>query len=331
MSVLTNVRARVADAVEGGPIGRVRRILVELVREFLDDDVMGLSGELAYRWLLSLFPLAILVAAISGFVAASLKLQDPSQQLLDAAGGVLPPEAADTIRPQLERILQNQDGALLSLGLLLSLWAAAGGMKAIIKALNRAYDVTEARSFWRQTVVALVLTILLGAALVVSFIVMVVGQVAATELATALGLEEATAWIFEFAPYVVTVLALGAATWFLYWRAPARKPTAWRALPGVFLFVPGWIVATTLFSFYVGNFGSYSNTYGALGGVIVLLLWFYLTAIILLLGGELNAVIDRELGDGAASSQQEDADAQTGGEPLAQPEGSLAREPESGS
>lgn len=327
MSVLTNVRSRIADAVEAGPIGRVRRIVVGVVRETLADDVMGLSAELAYRWLLAIFPLAILIAAISGFVAASLDVQDPSEQLLDAAGEALPPEAAATIRPQLASIFESRSGALFSLGLVLAVWAAAGGMRAIIKALNRAYDVQETRPFWLQILLAVVMTLLLGGAIVVSFIGMVAGQVAATDIAAAVGLQEATAWIVEYTPYVVTVLALGAATWLLYWRAPARQPSAWRALPGVLLFVPGWIVATVLFSFYVANFGSYANTYGALGGVIVLMLWFYLTGVILLVGGELNAVIDRELGDGAADGKEE-ADGQARGEPLAEPEPPRAEEPD---
>lgn len=318
MSLLARLPSRMTAALEAGPLGRIRRTIVTFARETLDDDVMGLSGELAYRWLLSIFPLAILIAAISGFAARSLDVQDPTDQLLDAAGSSLPPEAAATLRPQLERILDNQDGALLSLGLLLALWAAASGMKAVIKGLNRAYDVPETRPFWRQNLVALTLTLLLGAAVVVSFIGLVASQVAATDLASTLGLEEAIAPILEVAPYPIAIGALGLASWFLYWRAPAQRP-GWRgALPGVILFVPGWIAATVLFSFYVSNFGSYSDTYGALGGVIVLLLWFYLTAVLLLLGGELNAAIAREFGDRARSPHVRPAP-EAAGEPLAQP------------
>ena len=265
---------------------------------------MGLSAELAYRWLLSIFPLAIMIAAISGFAARSLGVEDPTGQLLDAAGSSLPPEAAATLRPQLERILQNRDGALLSLGLLLSVWAAASGMKAIIKGLNRAYDVGETRPFWRQNLVALGLTLLLGAAVVGSFIALVAGQVAAQDIAASLGLQEATAWVFEVAPFPLAILALGVASWFLYWAAPAQRPAKRWAIPGVVVFVPGWIIATVAFSFYVSNFGSYSDTYGALGGVIVLMLWFYLTALILLVGGELNAVLGREFASVRTATSQ---------------------------
>ncbi|MEX1296840.1 MAG: YihY/virulence factor BrkB family protein [Candidatus Limnocylindrales bacterium] len=325
MSLLHRIRARVVATLEAGPLGRLRRTAVSFVRESLRDDVLGLSGELAYRWLLALFPLAILIAAISGFAARSLNVEDPTDRLLDAAGTSLPPEAAATIRPQLERILGEQESALLSLGLLLSLWAAAAGMKAIIKALNRAYDVPESRPFWRQNLIALGLTLLLGAAVVVSFIGLVTGQVAASDLASTLGLEEAAAAVFEIAPYPLAIGALGFASWFLYWRAPARRPTWKGAIPGAVFFVPGWIVATILFSFYVANFGSYADTYGALGGVIILLLWFYLTALLLVLGGELNAAIEREFGERASAAEDPAAREGTSlaiGEPLARIDGS---------
>ncbi len=316
MTAPSSIRDHVAEAVEGGPIGRLRRVLVSVVRGFLADDVLGLSGELAYRWLLSIFPLAIMIAAISGFAAQSLGIQDPTSELIDAAGSSLPPEAAATIRPQLEQILDHRDGALLSLGLLLTIYAASSGMKALMKGLNRAYDVEEGRPFLRQMTIALALTLILGTAVVASFIVMVSGQVAAKGIATSLGLGEAAAWFFEIAPYPLAILALGVASAFLYWAAPARHP-GWRSvLPGVVVFVPGWILATILFSFYVANFASYDNTYGALGGIIILLLWFYLTAVILLFGGELNAAIDHERGHDqlAAAEQRGDAAA---GEPLA--------------
>ncbi len=243
-------------------------------------------------------------------------MQDPTGQLLDAAGSSLPPEAAATIRPQLEQILDHQDGALLSLGLLLTIYAASSGMKALMKGLNRAYDVKEARPFLRQMVIALALTLILGTAVVVSFILMVSGQVAAQGIATSLGLGEAAAWFFEIAPYPLAIFALGVASAFLYWAAPAKHPSWKSVLPGVVVFVPGWILATILFSFYVANFASYDNTYGALGGVIILLLWFYLTALILLFGGELNAAIEREFSHGRQAAATDGADA-AAGEPLA--------------
>lgn len=119
----------------------------------------------------------------------------------------------------------------------------------------------------------------------------------------------------KIAPFPLAILALGVASAFLYWAAPSHH-LAWRwVLPGVVLFVPGWIAATVGFSFYVANFGSYGDTYGALGGVIILLVWFYLTALILLVGGEFNAVLEREFG----SEQDASPDPLELRKPLAQP------------
>lgn len=313
--VLQGIGATASEKFERGPLGRVRRVVVGIVRDFRDDDVLGLSAELSYRWLLAVFPLAIMIAVLSGLAAQALSIEDPADQLIDAAGEALPAEAAATIRPQLERIFEGHDGALLSLGLILTIYAASSGMRALIKGLNRAYDVEETRPMWRQIIVALGFTLLLGVSVVISFVVLVTGQVAATELARAVGLEDATAWLFELAPFPLAIAALGIAAAVLYRAAPARR-LQWRwVLPGVILFVPGWIAATVGFSFYVANFGSYSDTYGAIGGVIVLLIWFYITALILLLGGELNAVLEREFGSRPEGGPVDEAEVPDGSAP----------------
>ena len=275
---------------------RVRRVGKGIWQHFREDDVLGLAAELSFRWLLAVFPLAIMIAAFGGFVADSLGVADPTQQIIDAVGTQLPPEAAAALRPQLDRVLMNQDGGLLTLGLLLTIYAASAGMRAIIKGFNRAYRVTEKRPFWRQVAVALGLTVLTGTSVVASFIVIVVGQVAASDIAAFFGLEAAAAAVFELARFPLVLVALAAASAFLYWIAPAQHPPVRWTVPGVIVFVPGWIVATHFFSLYVDNFGSYDDTYGTLGGIIVLLLWFYLTFVILLLGAQLNAALQREFG-----------------------------------
>jgi membrane protein len=263
------------------------------MRSFRDDDLTGLSAELAFRWLLALFPLAIMIAALSGLTAQALSIQDPTGQIIDAAGQALPPDAVAVLRPQLERVMQGRDGALVSLGLALAIWAASSGMRAVIKGLNRAYDVEETRPLWRQLAVAVGLTVLLGLAIVGSFVALVVGQVLGRQLAAAVGLGDAATWIIRLAPVPVALVPLGVAVSLLYRLAPARHPGWQSVLPGVAVFVPGWIVATILFSLYVSNFASYDDTYGALGGVIVLLLFLYLTALLLILGGEVNAALER--------------------------------------
>ena len=285
------------------------RVGGDVWHHFREDDVLGLAAELSFRWLLALFPLAIMIAAFAGFAAERVGVADPTQQIIDAAGAQLPPEAAETLRPQLDRVLTNQDGGLLTLGLALTVYAASAGMRAIIKGFNKAYRVEERRPFWRQVVVAVGLTVLMGTSVVASFIILVVGQVAARGVAAHVGLEEATAAAFELARFPLVLVALGAASAFLYWSAPAQHPPVRWALPGVAVFVPGWMLATVLFSLYVDNFGSYDDTYGTIGGIVVLLLWLYLTFIVLLLGAQLNAALQREF-DGRAGREIEGGSAQ---------------------
>ena len=262
-------------------------------REILDDDLLGLAAELSYRWLLALFPLMIIIGTISGFVAQSFPVGDPVDSLLDAVGGTLPKDAAEAIRPQLESVLYARDRALLSLGLVLTAYAASSGMRALIKALNRTYDLTEVRPFWRQTMVALAMTVFLCISAVVAFIMLVGGQEIASSLADSLGLGAVATDAFEVARYPLGLIALIVATAFLYRAAPAKRLPWRRVIPGVILFIPGWIIATAGFSFYTTEFASYDDTYGAISGIIVLLVWLYLAAFMLLLGGELNATLEQ--------------------------------------
>jgi membrane protein len=262
-------------------------------REILDDDLLGLAAELSYRWLLALFPLMIIIGTISGFVTQSFAVGDPVNGLLDAIGETLPEDAAAAIRPQLESVLYARDRALLSLGLILTAYAASSGMRALIKALNRTYDLTEVRPFWRQTMVALAMTVFLCASAVVAFIMLVGGHEIATGLAGSLGLGVVATSFLEVSRYPLGLVALIAATAFLYRAAPAKRLPWKRVVPGVILFIPGWLIATAGFSLYTTEFASYDDTYGAISGIIVLLVWLYLAAFMLLLGGELNATLEQ--------------------------------------
>ena len=261
--------------------------------EILDDDLLGLAAELSYRWLLALFPLMIIIGTISGFVAQSFSVGDPVSSLLDAIGDSLPRDAAEAIRPQLESVLYARDRALLSLGLVLTAYAASSGMKALIKGLNRAYDLTEVRPFWRQIMVSLAMTVFLCISAVAAFIMLLGGHEIATGLAGSLGLGAVAAGLFEVSRYPLGIVALIAATAFLYRAAPAKRLPWRRVMPGVILFIPGWVIATVGFSFYTAEFASYDDTYGAISGIIVLLVWLYLAAFMLLLGGELNATLEQ--------------------------------------
>lgn len=264
-----------------------------LVRRSLDDDLVGLSAELAYRFLFALFPFMIFLSALGGFVASWLGIPDPATRVLDMVGGELPPELVATIRPELEAVLGSTSPGLLSFGAVAALWAATGGTNALIKAMNRAYGVGETRGFLQRYLLALGLTILAVGGIVASFVVITGGAVLTADLVAPLGIGSVLWTAIEILRYPVVLALLIVAVAALYRLAPAvRAP--WRvAFGGATVFAVGWVVATAAFSVYLARFGSYASTYGSFAGIIVLMLWFYLSAFVLLIGAELVAVVWR--------------------------------------
>lgn len=282
-----------ADESSGvkGRAGTVVDVGRRVVRQSLRDDVLGLAAELAYRFFLAVFPFAIFLTALGGFIASRLDIANPAQRAVDLLGQALPEEAASLVRAELQKVIDNQSAGLLSLGALLALFFATGGTKAIIKALNRAYGVEEGRSFIGRYAMAIALTLVAGAAIVGAFILFVPVRLFAGPLAEAVGLGEFAGLITQLLAGIGALVLVISAAAIIYRVAPnIRLP--WRAvLPGAVVFAIGWLVATLVFAFYVSNFGSYANTYGALAGVAITLIWFYVSSVILLGAAELNEVL----------------------------------------
>ena len=277
-------------------LGRIHVLDVgrEWAKRVVRDDVYGLAAELAYWFFLSLFPFFIFLAALGGFVATLLDVRDPTQRIVDLLGSTMPPDATRLVRPQIEQVVGTRNPGLLSLGVLGTIWTATGWASAIIKAMNRAYAVPETRAFWKTYLLAFGLMLLTSSVLVGAFVLVVAGEVFGRQIAAAAGLEGAFQIAVDVArwPAVVSLLLVGSA--FLYGAAPDVDLGLRWITPGAVLFAAGWLAATSLFTQYVAIVGSYNATYGALGGVAVLLVWLYLTGFILLAGAELNAVIDEQ-------------------------------------
>ena len=188
---------------------------------------------------------------------------------------------------------RDQHPGLLSVGLVTAIWAAAGGMGATMRAMNHVHAVDEGRPFWKRTALALGLTLLGGAFFIAAFVVVVAGQAIGTAVADAAGLGDFSRVLMYVLRYALAIVLTLVAMAFLYWAAPnTRLPFRW-ITPGAMLFTVVWLPATLLFGLYVSHFGSYNATYGALGGVIVLMVWLYLTAFIMLAGAVLNAMLAR--------------------------------------
>lgn len=263
-----------------------------LKQVFQKDDVLGLSAELSYRFFLALFPFFIFVGALGGFIAGWLGVENPARQLVTMIGDALPPQAAEIVEGQLDSIVGQQRPGVLTLGIIAALVFATGGTNAVIKAMNRAYDVPETRPFWRRYLLALGLTMLAGASLVGAFALLIAAQVWGGALASAFGLDGAFGTLLQLSLWPVAFLLILLAATFVYWKAPNMDAELKWMTPGAVVFLIGWIVATSVFGYWVGNFADYGTTYGTLAGVAVLMVWFYITAFVLLLGAEVNAVVD---------------------------------------
>lgn len=197
------------------------------------------------------------------------------------------------MRAQLEGVINSRNAALLSVGLVGTLWAASSSVGALMKAMNRAYGVRETRPAWERYALALGLTTFAGLLIVASFFVFVVFQASGTKIADKMGLGGVGAALLPLVRWPLAIVTILLASGIIYRVAPNTRLSLRRILPGTVLFTAVWLIATELFGLYIAHSTSYNSTYGTLGGVVILLVWFYLTAFVLLVGAELNAVLEQ--------------------------------------
>jgi membrane protein len=285
-----------------------RGVLRRIVKGIQDDDVFGLAAELAYRFLFAVFPFGLFVAALGAFIAGLLHVDNPADQIVNGLGDNLPPSIAGALRPELQRLLSSPRADLLSLGAIAALWAATGGTNALVKGMHRAYGVPESRPFLLRYAVAIGLTVLGAVGVVAAFVTIIGGAVATQELAGRLGLGSQAYSVVELMRWPAVFVALTIAVAILYRYAPnVVVPWRWIVL-GAALFTIGWLAATAALGYYAANFANYGATYGSLGGVIVLMLWLYVTGALLLIGAEVTAALAQVRTPGEIRRRREEED-----------------------
>lgn len=268
----------------------------KLGKEIGEDRVTSLAAELAYYFMLSIFPLLILVISILPYLSID------KQEAVTFITKYAPGEIGGILQDNVVSIISEPQGGLLTVGVLGTLWSASNGIMALIRALNQAYDVEESRSFIKARLLSILLTVGLIIAFVVTLVLPVFGDIIIDSMTTSLNLPESTEILFRVLRWVVAVAVMVLVLSVLYRYAPNKHFPFKEVLIGSVVATIGWQVISLAFSFYVSNFGNYSATYGSLGGVIILMLWFYLTGLILLVGGEVNALIHkRKIGVSAPS------------------------------
>lgn len=259
-----------------------KRFLKKIWTESLKDDIFGNAAELSYYFLLALFPMLIFLTSMIGFLPVT------HGGLIGDLERVVPPDAMKLVRETLNDVVSHRSGGLLSFGLILSLWSGSSGVASLMNGLNRAYDIVETRSFWKIRLVAVVLTIA-GVLLVSagSLMIMIAHRLGHWLLG-ALGMSAARAIITSVLAYAVGLALLLAGIGSLYYFGPNNK-TKHPIRPGALFATGGIVIGSLLFSGYLRVAPSVSATYGSLGAVVTLMLWFYLIALVFLIGGEINS------------------------------------------
>jgi membrane protein len=247
-----------------------------------------LAAQLAYYFFFALFPALLFIIALASYFPLTNLIDD----LFRTMSGFMPPEALQVITDQIIKISGGKEAGLLTLGMLLALSSSSAAMVAIIDTLNAAYRVREGRPWWKVRVTAIVLTI--GAALfiLVSFSLVLIGPTLATTLADSLHLGPVFEWTWKILQWPVSFgLASLGIMWIYYFAPDVEQKWVWLA-PGSIFATTLWLAASLGFKYYVANWGNYTETYGLLGAVMILLLWFYISGLVILIGAEINAEIE---------------------------------------
>jgi membrane protein len=284
-------------------MGTLRRT----VTEFMDDNLTDWAAALTYYGLLSLFPALIAITAVVGLFGDP---ESTTRELTEIVTRIGPETAEETFSGPIESITSNRGtaGTLAILGLAGALWAASGYVGAFIRASNVIYETPEGRPFWKlrplQLLVTLVMVVLL--ALVAVAVVMTGPLVDAVGESIGIGDTAITVWdIVKWPVLIVVVITMIS---LLYYASPNVKLRGFRwVTPGSVVAVIAWVIASAAFAFYVANFGAYDKTYGTLGGVVVMLVWMWISNVALLFGHELNAERERsaELAEGTHEARHE--------------------------
>ena len=266
-------------------------VLKRTVREFREDNLTDWAAALTYYAILSIFPALLVMVSILGLIGESA-----TQPLLDNLTEVAPGPAQEIVTDAIQNLNESQGaaGILLIIGIATALWSASSYVGAFMRASNAIYEVEEGRPFWKLRPVQIAITLVMMILVSIGAVAVVLTGPLAEQVGNVIGLGDAAVTAWDIAKWPVLVLLVSFMFSVLYWAAPNVKQPGFRWLtPGGVLAVVLWILASAAFAFYVASFSSYNKTYGSLGGVIVFLIWLWISNVAALLGAELDAELER--------------------------------------
>lgn len=287
--------------------GSLVQTLKRTVTEFKEDNLTDSAAALTYYSVLSIFPALIALVALVGVVGDP---QTITQNLTDIVGSIGPESAADTFTDPIKDVTSDRgaSGIMLIVGLVAALWTASAYVGGFIRASNKIYEVQEGRSFIKLRPLQMLITLVLILFLALVLVALVLTGPIAEYVGAAIGLGDAAVTVWNIAKWPVMLLAVLVMIAVLYYSSPNVKLPGFKWItPGSVLAIVVWLLASAAFAFYVANFGSYNKTYGALGGMVVFLVWLWITNVAILLGAELNSELERsrELKEGTPGAERE--------------------------
>jgi len=258
-------------------------------REALDDDILGLAAQLAYYLFLALFPAILFLLALASFFPLSNITDDVAR----AIGPFVSPQVLELIQDQMRRLGEGNSGGLLTFGVAGALWSSSAAMVSIVGALNKAYDIEEGRPWWKVRLVSIGLTIGASLFVLVAFSLVLIGPMLAAWLGDTTGWGRTFEWTWLVLQWPLVFVMGSTGIGLMYYFGPdAEQDWVW-ITPGAVAATTLWLLISLLFKLYIANFTDYEGSYGAVGGIIVVLLWLYVSGIAILAGAELNSEIEK--------------------------------------
>lgn len=268
-------------------VTKLKGFILAFLKRLKDADITGFGAQLAYFFLLALFPLLIFLLTLLPY------LNFPPALVYIVLEDLMPEQVYTMIEGTIVEVLEKRNSGLLSIGIIGTIWSASNGVNALIKSLNRSYNKEETRPFLVARFVSVVFTLLLIFLIIVALVLPVFGKQIGLFLFSTFGLEADFLVVWnKFRTLLPPILIFSVLT-LMYWILPNIKLYLKSVLIGALFATISWLLVSYAFSYYIDNFVNYSATYGSIGGIIILMLWLYLTGILLIVGGQLNAIMQQ--------------------------------------
>lgn len=262
-----------------------KNIIRSLFFRYIDDEITAMSSQLAYSLLLAFFPFLILLLTLLGY--SSLKSDD----VLIMLNNILPNDVFKLVKKTVIEIVDRKRGGLLSISMITTIWTASNGFNAVIRGLNKAYDEKEERSYLKVQLTSILCTLGLALIIIISFALLVFGEIGVKYLIRQFNYSSSTEFIIDLARYFIGLIVMLMAFNAVYKYTPSKRLTWKETFPGAVFTTVGWTLTSIGFSYYVNHFGNYSKIYGSIGAIIALMSWLFISSVIILIGGEVNATI----------------------------------------